>query len=709
MMRPDINIAIAYSGKYQTNVAEMLRNKLNAYIDKGYPVSVSLEKIEDVKVNFGTRQDGETQSTRIAKAMENYFSDFDCAIFLFDTNGEAVPQNGERAPLLSSNLVYEYGLASSYFINREIDISNSAAKPHDPLTNDKRIFCFSPTDINDKTLKYIRGIDLIKYEDFGEYGTDMEKQTDYIINHFIHELIVLNAGFYGLPKILPTLVLRKGKYVLRQQLKIRDLMEQTPYNEYWPDLQKLKPGGVRVALDTDSSALNNAFNEEYKRFEKAKNPSSEYVMARRIMYIVDRAVFIMYLREESSWKEKVNALKVERESIIRKNSGDIRSDFYWLVLDGLCGIFDYQSHTRLKSLYESNNLENILESLKPIVDKGCNGGNKMIYCLFADYMALTYHKLAMRVLKDILGHEFYLDNFDHIGALRDYIKSTPNSEKVKSIINFLEKAIVNFASVVDTSNSVQKIKSNGVYIWESYALYNQARCEFLLHLLDVFTPNGVSDSNEIIELLDKLKESFNKWDEHLLNSVFSRRDAHGYFKEKTLFPQIIRFNLKAELYHAEFEYELAYLIDQYFNSENAIKFQDKYDIDHKKQGFREWKEKNLTITDVLSVDGKVSRIDDLNSIIVEKDIQNVFNTIVEKLNLNHKKKEELRKSLYDIAPTVKKAMLKKDSVSFSEAQREIESVKRRYINLNFDIVGAINFISNASVFILKLLGFNMNA
>lgn len=712
MMRPDINIAIAYSGKHQTKVAEVLRNKLRAYIENGYPVSVSLvrEKIDEIGVNYATRQDGQDQAVRIAKAMENYFSDFDCAIFLFDTNGEALPTNGEAAPLLSSNLIYEYGLASSYFINREIDTLNDTAMMANRPTNDKKIFCFSPTEINVNTLKYIRGIDLIKYDtNFGEYGIDIDKQTEYIINHFIHELIVLKAGFYGLPEMLPALVLQNGEYTLQSPLNIRDLMEQTPKNEYWPDLKKLQPGGVRVALDTDSSALNNAFNEEYNRFERVAHPSSEYVMARRIMYIVDRAVFIMYLREENTWKEKVKKLKIEREAIIRRSNGEIKSDLYWLVLDGLCNIFDYQSYARLKTLYEDDNLERILKSLQPVVDNGCDGGNKMIYCLFADYMALAYHKLAMRELKCILGHDFCLDKFDHIEKLRDYIKFQQKIENIKDIIKHLVKAVTLLDSVVETANGIQIIESNGVYIWKSYALYNQARCEFMLHLLDVFIQDRDFDPPETMLLLDTYRESFNQWDTHLLSSVRSRLNDYQKFKKIPLFPQILRFNFKAEFYHAEFEYELACLVDRYFNSTKAIRSNDKYDFEYKKQGFKKWKDDNLTITDVLSVDGKVSRIDALNPIVAEKDIQIVFDAIVEKLNLSSKKAEELRKSLYDITPTVKKALLTDDSVSYSEAKHKIDSVKNsnRNFNINFDVVGAINALGNVGIFIANLLGNNM--
>lgn len=702
MMRPDINIAIAYSGQHQTKVAEMLRHKLQTYIDAGYPVSVSLvrEKLDEIGRNFATRQDNKDKAVRIAEAMENYFSDFDCAIFLFDINGKAMPIKGNPAPLISSNLIYEYGLASSSFINKAIGNVNN---------KDKKIYCFSPSEINTETLKYIRGIDLIRYDkDFGEYGENEDTQTEFIINHFIHKHIILNAGFYGLPEKLPTLTVQNGKYVLYSSLGIRDLMETSNDNNYWPDLKKLQPGGVRVALDSDASALSEAFKVEYKRFEKTANPSSEHVMARRIMYIVDRAVFIMYLREESEWKKYVEVLKSERENVIGKTNKNLTDDYYWLVLNGLCAVFDYQSYMHLKTLYEGNKLEHILEALNPIISKYSDVGNKMVYCLLADYMALAYHKMATRELKGALLHEFYLDNFNHIEELRHYVQSNPDSEKIKSVINNLGHAITLFSSVVETSNNIQVTGSKRDYIWQSYALYNQARCEFLLHLLDVFVHHDDHSPNNMIALLDTQRLYFDDWNKHLLSSVYSRRDDYRKFKQIPLFPQILRFNLKAEFYHAEFEYELACLVDNFFNASNSAKSGDEFDFEHKKQGFKKWKDENLTITDVLSVDGKVSRIDSLNSIIIEKEIKDVFSAMVESLHLTKSKEKALLNSLFECAPIVKKAMLTRDTNDFYDAKNKIESVKSHYknINLNFDIAKfaelIINTFSQVTIFVIKL-------
>ena len=77
MMKPDVKIVIGWSGNYQKQVAQVLRDKLTAYSKKGYPINVSL--ISD---------DCNTARV-IAEKMSDYFSDSDYAFFLFDTIGKA--------------------------------------------------------------------------------------------------------------------------------------------------------------------------------------------------------------------------------------------------------------------------------------------------------------------------------------------------------------------------------------------------------------------------------------------------------------------------------------------------------------------------------------------------------------------------------------------------------------------------------------------
>ena len=142
MMRPDVKIAIAYGSNAQREVADLLRKKLLAYQKQGYPVSVSIvkEDIDELENNLKAR---ESKETAIAEMMEKYFSDFDYAIFLFDTKGKAIPEGEKKSsPLISSNLIFEYGLASSAFINQEL----------------KTIHCFAPTEIETKALEYIKSL-----------------------------------------------------------------------------------------------------------------------------------------------------------------------------------------------------------------------------------------------------------------------------------------------------------------------------------------------------------------------------------------------------------------------------------------------------------------------------------------------------------------------------------------------------------------------
>jgi hypothetical protein len=297
MMRPDLNIAIAYSGKHQSKVAEYLQQKLKAYAASGYPVSVSLIKEELIELERDKNRSntGKSVDTLIAEQMAVYFSSFDCAIFLFDTNGIAHPLDGTESDLLSSNLIYEYGLASSAFINK--DTTSFGQKN---LMNGKHIICFSPKEISGNSLKYIKGLDLKIYDKVfpDDYEYDADKQSDYIIQYYIHKNII-REKFYGMPDELPNLTYRNG-VPYSENLGIKNPMALTVDNDYWSDLNQLQADSIRIELDVDSAVLNTAFTNEYNKFEKADtfHNNSEFVLARRILYIVERAVFIVYLRCE---------------------------------------------------------------------------------------------------------------------------------------------------------------------------------------------------------------------------------------------------------------------------------------------------------------------------------------------------------------------------------------------------------------------------
>ena len=142
MMRPDAKVAIAYGSNTMSEVAKVLCAKLTAYQQAGYPVSVSIvaEDIKELKKRVPAKK---SVDDYIREKMEHYFSDFDYAIFLFDVKGTATPEGETKStPLVSSNLIYEYGLASSAFINQEL----------------KYVYCFAPEEISGKALQYVKNL-----------------------------------------------------------------------------------------------------------------------------------------------------------------------------------------------------------------------------------------------------------------------------------------------------------------------------------------------------------------------------------------------------------------------------------------------------------------------------------------------------------------------------------------------------------------------
>ncbi|MDR0948092.1 MAG: hypothetical protein LBM69_01085, partial [Lachnospiraceae bacterium] len=88
-----------------------------------------------------------------------------------------------------------------------------------------------------------------------------------------------------------------GLYRLLGEIAVADPMDISKNNTYWPDLKKLQPSGIRISLSDQDEALNELFLKEYSRFDFASENQSDHIMGRRILYIIDRAVFIMYLRQ----------------------------------------------------------------------------------------------------------------------------------------------------------------------------------------------------------------------------------------------------------------------------------------------------------------------------------------------------------------------------------------------------------------------------
>ena len=351
---------------------------------------------------------------------------------------------------MSVNLLYEYGLASSSFINR---------------LDKQRIYCFSPSKIDIESLQYIKGIDLVQYDKFlpDDYKDNVEKQmdyiTDYIIENYVHDKILKNL-FYGLPEKLPLLAKRKDGYVVKGNLLTddNDPMTLSENNTYWANLKELQPSGVNILLDEQDEALNTLFENEYERFEDSKENHPEHILGRRLLYIVDRAVFIMYLRQEDYWDKEVEKLYENRVRMLNKNEKiskeEVKKDYYIKAIQALRGVFLYQMCSRPKkeeyplsgTLFE--NLEKIEKLLKPISQITDKKGNRMIYCMAVDYLALVYHKKATKKFGEIIGkNDFYLDNNEHYTLLEQKLKESQDNKKLTDLIKQTVKLFFDAASL----------------------------------------------------------------------------------------------------------------------------------------------------------------------------------------------------------------------------------------------------------------------
>jgi len=586
MMRPDVKIVIGWSGFYQRKVAKMLYKKLKAYSESDYPINVSL--IDDDTMH----------TIDIAEKMTSEFSDCDYAFFLFDTIGKACSSKKdticnactleeikdgkcpkdkkcqEVPPLLSVNLLYEYGLAFSSFINR---------------SDKQRIYCFSPSEIDPKSFRYIQGVKLEQYDKFpNDYKDDIEKQTEYIIEHYVYGKILKNL-YYGLPKELPLLQKEGEKYIIAKEVNIDDPMKLDKDNTYWADLRHLQPSGIIISLDKQSQPLNDVFIKEYQQFN-----DTEKSLKRKLLYIVDRAVFIMYLRQENYWddvvyngyidsknpRKLVKSLLELRLNYLKSNNLDIENDYYIKTINALHGVFLYQKHWRTGKM--SENLDKIETFLKPINEIGREIGNRMVYCMATDYLALVYLRKGLHY-----------------------------------------KAALLFKDVVDCQNNMQNPEVNPncpMYIWKSYALYNQARCEFTIH------SNSLSGK----EVSEDEKELSKSWNKDLCEAVESRKQDFEFFGDYPLFPQIITFNMQAEFYHALYEYKLYCLREKRRNPEFEAK---DFSADDK---LEDWKKGILTVIDVLGVSEKSEsvlkeeRAYNIQDLVTDKKIANAIISIINK-------------------------------------------------------------------------------
>jgi len=679
MMRPNIKIAIAYGSVEMSRLAVALKDTLLTYKEHGYPITVSMVKddIKDIRENPRIGEDHTVHDANIQERMESYFSDFDIAFFLFDKKGiadiEIEQEDGSAGikkdcPTLSLNLLYEYGLASSIFINNEM----------------KYLYCFAPNRSNiQDSLEYVKNIGILYLNEIFP-GCDYSSIAQQIVKKYVHNILVKTNGgeeyrgirsmFYEMDNDLPE---------IGTDIALRNPMEFTSNNLYWADLTQLKPSGVRVSFATDrkgadsqltdveSNNLALYFEKEYSRFEN-KLTIDEIELSRRLLYIVDRAVFIMYLRKDSEWDKKAELLATIRKSMLTKEHPEIGldlthiydNDYYLKAIKALRGVFLYQASTQNKTLF--NRIDEIISMLEPIVDLSSGIGNRMVYCMAADYLALCYHKRALKNLGKIFGseREFYLDNPEDLENLHNYISAHKNDDDLVEVAELFIKGAQLFSDVVNCQTNLQKI-NRGKYIWTSYALYNQARCEFMVYLLNsIFVAVGKTAPKKITVLLEKA----NCWEDDMKSSINSRESDVSLFGREDKFPKVLVFFLKAEHYHALFEYSLSCMVAQHFDGS----FSPKHQVDS--SNFNSWKQANLTISDVLNLSDKSVRIRDLKQSFDKELFNAETREAIARLHASKDIPEEIKEAIVKILREANSASLQANDTKKKEAKQNMKAL-----------------------------------
>ncbi len=116
------------------------------------------------------------------------------------------------------------------------------------------------------------------------------------------------------------------------------------------------------------------------------------------------------------------------------------------------------------------------------------------------------------------------------------------------------------------------------YLWEGVALYNKARCEYLLNIL---VPN-----------------SFN-WKVDMIEAIRVRREYTEKYESIPSFPVVISHNLKAEYYLAKLE-QYFYTVNESPTTINISEF------NMLKEEVYNWGRISSFYTDVLSVTNKLN-------------------------------------------------------------------------------------------------------
>lgn len=342
--------------------------------------------------------------------------------------------------------------------------------------------------------------------------------------------------------------------------------------QYQPKFSLLVPKDKRESLKkADKKLLNQFFVEEYNKIDL-------HSIGKRLQFIIDRAVVLVYLYDNTCWGDILTELK--------NNNDDYHVDYpnvkdygsYKVAIQVLQQVFYYHkmmqnnSGTCVSGSEPENICNELLKLSQVLKSEPDLIKNKMVYCLLYDYMGLCYHKQALSKINE----KIKMKPFNFIDA--EQLKKLNKDVEAKNDITYLLREAINcFDFVLSQSEygSVLEFRALGDYIWEDFALYNKARCEYLLHY---FNHEG------------------NEWSKTMEKAVQERRASKNDYKS---LPLAISANLYAEYLHARLE-EIAYKGEtpgQYFIDE-----------------YNEWLQ--LCYSDVLNVQKKYEFINEFNKEIV---------------------------------------------------------------------------------------------
>ena len=538
MMKPDLKVTIAWGTENQYDLARALKIKLDTLRKKGYPV--------DAQMIFSTGN-----GIPISQRATEIFSNFDYAIFIFGIKSiDIMPQDGEMisikkasilkdilidmldndaiiAPKLSQNIIYELGIAN--------------ATHSDPSSI---MWFFSGGNVQKDY--FPSDVNLPAIYSFDNF-TNIDEQINYILTE-LHLKVKAQFNYLGssYEDQVPSILFQKS---------------------YRPNLKNIISRKNNIGIDflgSYNSPLDAYFEQEYSLFNEE---NIEYNLDCRIQYFIDRAVLFVYLRNNQLWVRAVSQLFDAVESM-----SDRESSIYFvskLAIDILSNVMVYHKMMTQQDASPKLLLEKFEQWSNDRMLK-----NGMLRCLCFDYKGLCAHKVALEHLACSIGKkDFWATSKEDIKSLID---SRKNYEK-KIAKQYLLTAIKSFEEVLRVSN--ENSMEVG-YLWEGFALYNKARCEYLLNIL---VPN-----------------SFN-WNIDMIEAIRIRGEYVETYESISSFPIVISHNLKAEYYLAKLE-QYFYIINEYPTSVNISEF------NMLSEEIYNWSKISSFYTDVLSVTSKLNTL-----------------------------------------------------------------------------------------------------